>query len=344
MRELATVILAAGKGTRMKSPRPKVLYELAGKTMIRRVVETAAVTGSSRIVVVVGYQREEVIASLDKVPGLEFAEQLEQLGTGHAVMMTSEKLVDFDGDVLILCGDVPLTRPKTMHNFFAKHRESNAQCTVLTAVLDDPARYGRIIRDEHGEVERIVEYRDADEDQRRIREINTGIWCFDARTLFSALRRIDTDNDQNEYYLTDTLEIIRRDGGKIGAVILDDMIEAAGVNSQQQLAELEQALYHRVRQHWMDNGVTICNPCSVLIGDDVHIGAGSIIEAQCLLQGSTRVGEGARIGAQSLLMDADIGDGAWLKGGNTVVNASVGRKTVLEYRMTEIEPAGGNVE
>lgn len=245
MSKLATIILAAGKGTRMKSDKPKVIFELAGKPMINRVVKTAQQLESDLITLVVGYKKEQVMKVVPQADNIEFVEQKEQNGTGHAVLVTKDTFAGFQGDVFILCGDVPLLRLKTLQKMLAKHRNNKASCTVLTAKMADPLQYGRIVRNQQGNVEKIVEFKDATESEKQIKEINTGIYCFDAESLFNALEEIGTNNKQNEYYLTDTLEILNNKGKKVISNILEDMVEASGVNSQEQLAELEEKFYER---------------------------------------------------------------------------------------------------
>ena len=208
MKKTAAIILAAGKGTRMKSDKPKVIFELADKPMINRVVETANKIDSDLIAIVVGYKKEQVIDVVPKNDNIKFVEQVQQNGTGHAVMVTEEIFKDFNGDVFILCGDVPLLRYKTLRKIQEQHREHNASCTVLTAFMEDALRYGRIVRNPDGNVQRIVEFKDATEEEKEIKEINTGIYCFDSKDLFTALQSIDNNNNQKEYYLTDTLEIL----------------------------------------------------------------------------------------------------------------------------------------
>lgn len=239
MNKTAAIILAAGKGTRMKSDKPKVIFELAGKPMINRVVETANKINSDLIAIVVGYKKEQVIDVVPKNDNIKFVEQIQQNGTGHAVMVTEDIFKNFDGNVFILCGDVPLLRFKTLEKIQKHHRKHDASCTVLTAFMDDALKYGRIVRNPDGNVQRIVEFKDATEKEKEIKEINTGIYCFDAKDLFTALQSIDNNNNQNEYYLTDTLEILNNENKLVTSVVLDDMVEASGVNSKEQLADLE---------------------------------------------------------------------------------------------------------
>ena len=245
MKKTAAIILAAGKGTRMKSDKPKVIFELAEKPMINRVVQTANKINSDLIAIVVGYKKDQVINVVPKNSNIKFVEQVQQNGTGHAIMVTEEIFHDFDGDVFILCGDVPLLRYKTLEKIQQQHREENASCTVLTAFMNDALKYGRIVRNSDGNVQRIVEFKDATEAEKEIKEINTGIYCFDAKDLFEALQNIDNNNNQNEYYLTDTLEILNDKDKLVTSVILDDMVEASGVNSKEQLADLENEFLSR---------------------------------------------------------------------------------------------------
>jgi len=245
MKKNGTIILAAGKGTRMKADKPKVIFELAGKPMITRVIETADKINSDIIAIVVGYKQEMVINCISARKEITFVEQKEQNGTGHAVMVCKEIFKDYDGDIFILCGDVPLLRYQTLLNMLELHRKNSAECTVLTAIMDDPAMYGRIVRNEDGNVNKIVEFKDSDESVKKIKEINTGIYCFDSYSLFAALNKIDNNNNQNEFYLTDTLEILNNMGKKVISVILEDMIEATGVNSKEQLQELEEQYISR---------------------------------------------------------------------------------------------------
>jgi UDP-N-acetylglucosamine diphosphorylase/glucosamine-1-phosphate N-acetyltransferase len=245
MRKVATIILAAGQGIRMNSEKPKVIFELGCKSMINRVVETAKKVDSELIVVVVGYKKDLVIDTVPANDKIKFVEQIEQNGTGHAVMVTEKEFQDFSGDIFVLCGDVPLLRYQTLERMLQHHREKNAACTVLTAVMKDALRYGRIVRNKDNSVQRIVEYKDATDREKQIMEINTGIYCFEAQSLFLALEKVTNNNNQEEYYLTDTLDILNEEGKLVSSVILEDMIEASGVNSQEQLSNLENEFYRR---------------------------------------------------------------------------------------------------
>jgi bifunctional UDP-N-acetylglucosamine pyrophosphorylase/glucosamine-1-phosphate N-acetyltransferase len=231
----AAIVLAAGKGTRMTSDIPKVLHDIEGRPMVSYVIDTIRAVCSDGIYIVVGYLADDVIRALDGT-GVEFVLQKEQLGTGHAVLQAGEALAGFEGTVLVLNGDVPCLRTETVRRFVDYHRSEGAAATVLSAELDDPTGYGRIVRGDGGDLLAIVEQKDADEATKRIREINSGLFCFDKELLFDALAATGRDNAQNEYYLTDTIELLRSMGKPVRAFCVDDSQEVAGVNTD---AELE---------------------------------------------------------------------------------------------------------
>lgn len=238
------VILAAGKGERMKSDLPKVLHRLGGKPMVEYVINTAKEAGAKRIILVVGHRWELAQNSLKHLK-VEFVIQREQLGTGHAVLQTQKLLSDFEGDILILCGDVPLLKTETLKKLLKEHRRKKAVATVLTAILEDPSGYGRIIRDQRGMVQKIVEEKDASADQKRIKEINTGTFAFDRASLFSVLEKITNDNKQGEYYLTDTLKLLQDLKLPIWGMVTPDPSETLGINSPGELKEVEKILTTR---------------------------------------------------------------------------------------------------
>lgn len=238
-KETSIIILAAGKGVRMKSELPKVAFKLGGISLIERVISTVKQLSFSKIVVVVGHKEEIVRNCLSDYDNIIFVEQEVQNGTGHAVMVTEHYFLDYNGNIVITPGDVPLLAAQTLVELENLHSQEDASATVLTAILDDPAEYGRIVRDNNGFVEKIVEYKDANEKERKICEINSGIFCFKVRSLFSALSQIDNNNSQRELYLTDTLEILRKDGNKIAAMKVKNSMEVFGINSRKQLDYLE---------------------------------------------------------------------------------------------------------
>jgi UDP-N-acetylglucosamine diphosphorylase/glucosamine-1-phosphate N-acetyltransferase len=332
MRKCGAIILAAGKGTRMKSERAKVVYKMAEKPLVQRVANTAISIDCDLLGVVVGYRKNEVIDALPFSERIHFVEQKEQKGTGHAVMAARELFADFEGDVLILCGDVPLLRKETLEELLKTHRDNQAACTVLTAILEEPASYGRIVRSKNGDVQRIVEFKDATPEEREIREINTGIYCFDSQLLFSSLEQIGNNNKQGEYYLTDTLEILNSRHKKVLGVVVADIDEVTGINSQKELAMLETNLYRRVKEHWLMNGVSIENPDTVIIGEDVIIDRDVVIESNVVIKGESRIGADCRIGVNSYIKNGVIQNGVVLEGANIVVNSLLTNNSRLTYQ------------
>ncbi|HWP83102.1 MAG TPA: sugar phosphate nucleotidyltransferase [Bacteroidota bacterium] len=249
-RKIAAIIMAAGKGTRMKDPsRAKVMYELQGKPMVHYVVDLAFELQCDRVLVIVGYQRETVTDYVMRShPTAECIVQAEQLGTGHAVMQTISALREFAGDLLVLSGDVPLLKASTMKRLVDDHRKTGAKATILTAELPDPTGYGRIVRNPDGSVKKIVEHKDASAAELQIREINSGIYVFEKSTLFDGLQHIDAHNAQNEYYLTDVFEYFWKHGWKVSAVKADDANEIRGINTIDQLKEAERVMELRIRK------------------------------------------------------------------------------------------------
>ncbi|NPB08893.1 MAG: bifunctional N-acetylglucosamine-1-phosphate uridyltransferase/glucosamine-1-phosphate acetyltransferase [Thermodesulfobacteria bacterium] len=307
--KLATIILAAGKGTRMKSPYPKVLHLLAGEPMVVHVLETARTLSPDRILVVVGYKAELVREALRNYP-VEFVEQKEQLGTGDAVRRCEGALADFSGEILVLCGDVPLLRPETLEGLLAEHRRRKAVVTVLTAEVEDPFGYGRIVRDERGLVRRIVEEKDASEKERAIKEVNSGTYVFQADYLFSALKEIRPENVQKEYYLTDVVEIAVNRGLPVAAHRVPEATEILGVNSQEERARVEGIFQDRLRKKFMKEGVTLILPETVYLERRVRIEPGATIFPHVVLRGETRIGPEAKVLSFCYLEDVEVGPGA----------------------------------
>ena len=312
MQEIVAVILAAGKGTRMKSNLPKVLHEVGGKPMLRHVTTAAQAAGAIRLVVVVGFGGEQV-ATVMGGEGLEYVTQAQQLGTGHAVMQAQTVLKEVRGTILLLCGDTPLLRTATLKSLCRAHHESGAAATVLTAEPADPQGYGRILRDAAGNVCGIVEQKDATPEQIRINEINTGIYCFEAGPLFAALDDLTCNNAQQEYYLTDVLAILAQSGQKVGAMTVADFEETLGINSRVQLAEAEAILRRRKLVELMESGVTVMDPASTFIDSDVAIGRDTVIYPFTWIEGKTVIGEECRIGPNTRIADSVIGNGVTLQ-------------------------------
>lgn len=295
------IIMAAGKGTRMKSKNSKLVQKIYGKEMIKRAVENAKKAGINDIVTVVGYKKEQVMQVLGD--SVQYAVQEEMLGTGHAVMQAAKYLEGKKGKVLVLNGDVPILRPETINNLLEKSIDSKEAATLLTAIYDDPFGYGRIIRDEGGNVEGIVEEKDATEEQKEIAEINAGIYCFDIEALLSALKEIKPNNSQGEYYLTDVIEIIGKRGLKTGAVIVEDNTEILGVNDRMQLQMVTKILQHRINSEFMMNGVTIEDINSTYIYDDVKIGMDTVIHPNTTIKSDVEIGEDCEIGPNSYIRE-----------------------------------------
>ena len=302
---LAVAVLAAGKGTRMKSNLPKVLQPLAGATLVERVLASARNLKPERRLLIVGHQAERVEQQLSAVGGLEFVLQQPQNGTGHAVQQLLEPLANFEGELLVLNGDVPLLRAETIDQLVSPHRSSGAQVTLLTARLEDPPGYGRVFADEQGAVSSIIEHRDCSEEQRRNNLTNAGIYCFNWKALAEVLPQLSTDNDQGELYLTDTVSML----AKAMHVEVADPDEVNGINNRQQLAQCETMLQERLRQHWMAEGVTFVDPASCTLSEGCQFGRDVVIEPQTHLRGRCLIGDESRLGPGSLIEDAELGRG-----------------------------------
>ncbi|MFM7548577.1 MAG: bifunctional UDP-N-acetylglucosamine diphosphorylase/glucosamine-1-phosphate N-acetyltransferase GlmU [Cyanobacteriota bacterium] len=302
---LAIAVLAAGKGTRMKSDLPKVLQPLAGATLVERVLASCAALQPQRQLLIVGHQAARVEQSLSQRAGLEFVLQHPQNGTGHAVQQLLEPLAGFQGDLLVLNGDVPLLRPDTLAQLLERHRQRGAAVTLLTARLADPSGYGRVFADQDGAVAAIVEHRDCSAVQRDNNLVNAGIYCFHWPQLAAVLPQLTSDNSQGELYLTDTVAMLSP------AVHLEvsDADEINGINDRLQLASCEAVLQQRLRQHWMVEGVTFVDPASCTLSDGTRFGRDVVVEPQCHFRGDTVIGDRCRIGPGCLLENATLASG-----------------------------------
>ena len=305
--ESAAIVLAAGAGTRMKSRKPKVAHEVLGKPMVRWVIDAAHEAGLSRIVTVVGHERDQVIPLVEG--DTQIAEQYVRRGTADAVNSCREQLGDFEGSVVVLSGDCPLITPSTIRKLVDMRERAGAAVVVLTMELDDPTGYGRIVRDASGEVERIVEQKDANEVEAAITECNSGFYCFDGKALFDALLKVSNNNAQGEFYLTDVLYICREAGRAVLAMPTDDPAECLGVNSRGQLAQATKQLQRRINERLMAEGVTMTDPDLVWVGPDAKVARDVEILPLTFLYGKTSVGEGSIIGPNTRLTDTVVGRG-----------------------------------
>ena len=305
------IILAAGKGTRMKSKLYKVLHPVCGKPMVEHIMNRVVETNPEEIVTIVGHGAEMVKEQLgDRT---NYALQAEQLGTGHAVVQAESFLKGKKGTTLVISGDTPLLTTETLNNLFDYHQGKNASATILTAQAADPTGYGRIVRDRVGIVEKIVEQKDASIEEALIQEINTGTYCFDNELLFDALAKLDTDNAQGEYYLTDIIEILKEDGKIIAAYQTEDFHESLGVNDRIALAEANRLMRQRINRQHMQNGVTLIDPATTYIDEGVVIGSDTLIEAGVTIKGKTTIGEDCVITAASEIEDSKIGNQVTIK-------------------------------
>ena len=297
------IILAAGEGKRMKSKLPKVLHRVCGKPMVQHVIDAVKGAGVEQLVVVVGHKADEVKACLSD--DIYTAYQKEQLGTGHAVMCAENFLKDKEGTVIILAGDAPLITEDTISKVLKYHESNGYAATILTADAENPEGLGRIIRDGSGNVERIVEHKDASEEERKVKEVNSANYCFNIKVLLEMLGKLDNKNAQGEYYLTDTIELIRKSGRKVGAY-KTSFTEFMAVNSKVQLYEADKAMRKRIIYGLMDEGVTIIDPETVHIGTDVKVARDTVIYPGVILEGKTEIGEDCIIGQNTRIVDSVI--------------------------------------
>lgn len=312
------VVLAAGQGTRMKSKLYKVLHPVCGKPMVEHVVDEALKLSLSKLVTIVGHGAEEVKKQLgDKS---EYALQAEQLGTAHAVKQAQPFLADEKGVTIVICGDTPLLTAETMEQMLKEHTQREAKATILTAVAEDPTGYGRIIRGENGAVQKIVEHKDASEEERLVTEINTGTYCFDNEALFRAIDQVSNDNAQGEYYLPDVIEILKNEGETVAAYQTGNFQETLGVNDRVALSQAEQFMKERINKRHMQNGVTLIDPMNTYISPDAVIGSDTVIYPGTVMKGEVQIGEDTIIGPHTEIMNSSIGSRTVIK--QSVVNHS----------------------
>ena len=333
---LDVLILAAGLGTRMRSNLAKVLHELDGRPLINHVCRTATALAPRKIYVVIGHQGEDVKTAVLEELDTEYAEfvwQEEQLGTGHAVNAAREFLENEDSTLLILSGDVPMIRAETLAALVQQHRShrgKGAACTILTVKLDDPAGYGRIVRDDAGLFNRIVEQKDASEDERKVREINSGIYCFDTRKLFRALSSVKNENSQGEYYLTDVPTLLKNEGEDIAIYHHSDPHEIEGINNRVQLADMERILRRRILKRLMlDYGVTFIDPYNSYVSAEAQIGRDTVIFPNVVVEGTSVIGDGCTIRSGTRITNSKIGHAVEILDNCVIIDSEVGNQCTV---------------
>jgi len=306
MADRIAIILAAGESTRMNTKLPKVLHEVCGRPMLAYVLDACREVAVSKILVVVGYNKDQVIERYKDCDDIVFVEQDEQKGTAHAVMCCKEHIAGFEGQVLVLCGDGPLIRSEMLKTLVEKHASEMSAATLATSIFDDPMGYGRIVRDSYGNIQGIVEDKDCTDQQRRIKEINPSYYCFDAPVLLEALDKITPDNAKNEYYLTDALHVIIHTGHKVMAVTAVAAQDALGVNDREQLSRAGKIMQRRIQRRLMNAGVTIVDPDNTWIDARALIGPDTVIGPFTYIHGQVEIGRNCRVGPFAYLRDGTV--------------------------------------
>lgn len=325
MEKTTAIILAAGAGTRMKSKLPKVLHKVCGKPMVEHVIDVAKCSECKDVVVVVGHGAEDVKNQIKN--NVEYVMQKEQLGTGHAVIQAKDYIPD-NGYVLLLYGDTPLIEELTIKKMIDYHRKNNLAATVLTAFVENPFGYGRIVKGKDGSVVKIVEQKDCNEEELEINEINSGMYLYDARLLKESLALINNNNSQNEYYITDVVGILNDKGHKVGSYVLEDMEEILGVNSRIQLAQAEEIMKTRILNKLMESGVTLIDPRNTYIDKSVKIGKDTIIYPGAIIQGDTIIGEDCIIGHNSRISNSIIKSSVEIQN-STIIDSFIDEATTV---------------
>ncbi len=326
--ELALVIMAAGKGTRMRSRLPKVLHPVCGRPIVMHAIVLGQDLGAARIVVIAG-QGIDPLRDVLRDQDVEIVEQREQLGTAHAALQASDTLKDHDGPVLVMNGDHPLYRAETFVGLMDAFRPSDVDLSILVTELPKPHGYGRVVRGNDGNVQKIVEERDADQATKTIREVSLGAYLSNGPYLFDTLRKIGNDNAQSEYYLTDLIRITAETGGKVVTAAAADWEETLGINDRVELAQAERIMRRRINERWMRDGVSFIDPEQTYIDIDCSIGADTVIQPGALLRRGTQVGEGCRIDAGALIDASQVGDGSWIKPHCWIEDSKIGRACVI---------------
>lgn len=320
------LILAAGQGKRIKSNLPKVLHKVCGKEMVKHVIDTVKKAEIQDINLIIG-KGAELVEEKTKDTGVTYSLQAEQLGTGHAVKCAKKFLENKSGVVAVFTGDTPLIKQSTVESLINDHINNKNAATILTAMVDDPTGYGRIVRDESGKVLKIVEHKDCNEEELKIKEMNSAIYCFDIELLVKSLDKLNNNNKQGEYYLTDVIGILKDEGYSIGAVVTD-IEETIGVNSRVQLAEAEEILRNRINTIHMENGVTLIDPKTTYIGADVEIGKDTIIYPNNILEGNTVIGENCLLYQNSRIKDSVIGNEVDIQS-SVILDSKIGDNTTV---------------
>lgn len=320
------LILAAGKGSRMKSELPKVLHKACGKSMVNHVIDTLRSGDIEDINVIIG-TGAELVEKATETKNVSYSLQSEQLGTGHAVICAKDFLKDKKGTVAIFTGDAPLITKETVESLIRYHEEKQNKATILTSIIDDATGYGRIIRNEANEVEKIVEHKDCSQDELKVNEINAGMYAFDIELLLESLNKINNKNAQGEYYLTDVIEILKSEGQRVGAVAAP-LQETLGVNSRVQLAQVEKIMRDRINNFHMENGVTIIDPNNTYIGADVKIERETILYPGNVIEGETIIGEGCTVYPNSRIEDSLIGNNVVIQS-SVITEAKIGNNTTV---------------
>ncbi len=321
--KLKTLILAAGKGTRMKSDLPKVIHKVNGIPMVKKILNELEKLGTEENILILGHKKEEILKELGEI---KYAVQEEQLGTGHAIMQAENLLKDYEGDVMILYGDTPLLRHETLKAMYEAHKKSGVATTILTSVYENPFGYGRIVK--NGEkVTAIVEEKEADEETKKIKEVNAGVYCCNAKELFAALKKVTNNNEKGEYYLTDIVGIQVGEGKTVASFVLEDNREILGVNSKVELAEASKILRERKNTSLMEEGVILIDPASTYIEETVKIGKDTVIYPTVMLQGNTVIGENCEIIGCTRIIDSTLGN-------DIRIESSVIEESIVDDKVT----------
>ncbi len=302
--KLKSLILAAGKGTRMKSELPKVIHKVNGVPMIKKIIDILDELKVQENILILGHKKEEI---LDVIGNVSYVVQNEQLGTGHAIMMAEPKLKDFQGNILVVCGDTPLLKVETLKKMYEFHMKSRATTTLLTSIYENPFGYGRIVK-ENGKIVSIIEEKEASEQEKKIQEINAGVYCFNSKELWETLKKIDNKNEKGEYYLTDIISIQVKENKNVETYLLEDNLEVLGINSKVELAQANIILRERKNNNLMEDGVILIDPNNTYIEENVKIGRDTVIYPGALIQGKTTIGENCTILGNTRIIDCEIGN------------------------------------